>query len=116
MAKKVVDTPLDRQINNKMNELRDIMRTLQARVRQVLIKEKAVSVYPDGADKKKAEDVLELEKQKVLCSIASYDCRYMELTQLLSRNEERKTTQSFSLPCTSHEYVETIITSMIFSL
>lgn len=116
MAKKVIDTSLDRKIKDKMNELRDIMRILQARVRQVLIKEKTVSVYPDGVDKEKAKDALELERQKVLCSIGSYDCRYAELQKLLLRNEERKTTQSFSLPCASHEYVETIIASMIFPL
>lgn len=114
MSKKNVPTYLDRQINDKMNELRNIMRTLQNRVQQIFIKEKAISLYPDGSDKEKAIDDLETAKQTLLCSIGSYDCRRMELAELLKKDGERNTTFGILLPTTSHEYIECLIRGLIF--
>lgn len=114
MKNKNVPTYLDRQISDKMNELRDIMRTLQTRIQQIFIKEKAVSLYPDGEDKEKAIDDLEAAKQTLLCSIGSYDCRRMELAELLKKDGERNTTKGFIMPCPSHEYVESVLYTIIF--
>lgn len=114
MKQKNVPTYLDRQINDKMNELRDIMRTLQIRIQQILIKEKIISLYPDGPNKEKAIDELETAKQTLLCSIGFYDCRRMELAELFKKDGERNTTFGMPLPDTSHEYIKSFISELMF--
>lgn len=114
MKKKNTPTFLDRQIINKQEEFQSIKNMLSARIKDVIVKEKAVALYPDGADKEKAIDDLETAKQLLLCSVGSYDCRRMEFAKLLKKEGERNTTFGMVLPFPSHEYIECVIRELLF--
>lgn len=114
MKKKDQRTFLDRQIIDKQNELMPIRTTMEQRVKNILVKEKAVSLYPNGPDRNKAIDDLETAKQKLLCSIGSYDCRLMEYSELLKKTSEKDTMFGSLPPCTSHECIEFFIRGLIF--
>lgn len=114
MGKKNQRTALDQQIIDKQNELISIRVTMEQKVKNILVKEKAVSLYPDGPDKEKAIDDLETAKQRLLCSVGSYDCRLMELSKLLKKTSEKDTMFCSLPPCTSHECIEFFIRGLIF--
>lgn len=114
MKKRNQRTFLDSQIMSKRDELQLVRNVLSTRVKNILAKEKAVLLYPDGPDKKKAINDLETEKQLLLCSVASYDTLRMEFRELLKKDSERNTTINIDIPCSSHEYIECIIRGLIF--
>lgn len=104
------DTALDRAIKAKVIEIHETKVLLRERVINVIIANKAIKCYPDGADKIKAEKDAESMKNVLLASIGHYDCLMRDYNELLNKvgdNCIRNTTKGWhNNYCNSHKLVE----------
>lgn len=107
--KKDLDTPADFQLKRLYEPFYDVVKEIYVTIREVIVKEEVIKIYPDGTDKDKAIKDYHFEQQHLLALIGEYDDLRNQIDNFIKNNkEERKTTMRWNTPVTSHKKVETI--------
>ena len=65
----------------------DALYRLSDMTEKVVVKREVISLYPEGADKKKAQKDYEESQQQLLCAIANFDGRRLEMIQFYEEGE-----------------------------
>jgi hypothetical protein len=79
-------TPEDNYRKELQNKLYNSSRELENIVKEVLARNIAISVYPDGADKEVAKEEASNAKFKLLCAIGNYDDIRCQLIGYIDNN------------------------------
>lgn len=107
--KKNADTSADFQLKELYYPFIDLRDEFHSTIRQVIVKEEVIKIYPDGDDKDAAIKDYHFEQQHLLALIGEYDDLKNQIDNFIKNNkEERHTTAHWEIPRTSHEAVEAI--------
>ena len=110
-------TPQDNKYQQLWYEALDAESCLQERARRVLVSRLAVELYPDGPDKKKAEEDLLTDRRHLLTYIGHYDGRLWELTNYYRDNSNNFVVMVNSTPSLfkdSHKVIEEVCRERLF--
>lgn len=106
---KDLNTPADLQLKRLYEPFHKVEKEIYATIREVIVKEEVIKIYPDGADKDKAIKDYHFEQRHLLALIGEYDDLRNQIDNFIKNTkEERKTTSHWSTPMTSHKTIETI--------
>lgn len=101
----ITDTAYDCLVKKLMRELTDARIEIEERVKKVICRIGVIELYPEGADKKRAQADAEKSKQTLLSAIGIYDDLARQYNEALNKTD-RKTTLYYGKVLTSHEIVE----------
>lgn len=101
--KKKKEEPKNPLLEAKRDELIELtQRRLYKQIKEILIKQGVINIYPIGADRDKAKKDLESAKQYLLCIIAEYDDKSRQYNNCKKNYPEYKDVDFVS----SHELIE----------
>jgi hypothetical protein len=104
---KVTSTLQDRKIKNLQADRYDAWKEVERRAEQVLIRNGAIEMYPEGADKEKAKKDAESAKRILISAVAVYDDLCNQYKKAFEEPFERVTTKDYKCICKpSHEIIE----------
>lgn len=107
--KKNADTSADLQLKELYYPFINLCDKFYSTIREVIVKEEVIKIYPDGADKNKAIKDYHFEQQHLLALIGEYDDLRDQISNFIKKNkEERHTTTHWVIPRTSHATIEAI--------
>ena len=106
--KKPVDTPLDKAIKDKVEEILRAAERIKYATTNLIVTKGVAELYPEGPDKEKAIKNMGIFQKSLLGAIGTYDWLMIEYQELLRKEEERITTLNFSVRRVppSHNIVE----------
>lgn len=90
-------------LDTKRDEVIKITQRLYKQVKEIMIKQGVIDIYPTGTDQDKAKKDLESAKQYLLCIINEYDDKNQQYNNSKKNYPEYK---SVDYP-SSHEQIET---------
>ena len=100
------DTPDDIRLKAIEEERCEAIGTLRMRVEKVIIRNGAIDLYPEGADKEAAKRDAEKAKYELLCIIGHYDDLVRQYKEVVASPNRVTTTYYGRTLQTSHEWIE----------
>lgn len=100
--------PYDNHADELIYELWDTERHLEKSVETAILRTGVTSLYPDGADRKKAWSDADKAKHSLLVAIGAFDTARLVYNDYVNKNQEKFDNPRNPWKSTSHEIIERV--------
>ena len=105
----ITDTMQDKKVKELAYDISEESARITDYATKVIVRNGAIELYPEGADKEKAKKDAQSARMLLLSAIGVYDDLIRQYKEALASNYERVTTLHYSAKyLTSHEIVENV--------
>ena len=96
----------ENRVDDLIYEVWEARDRLTAKAKQVVTRLRVISLYPDGADRKKAVSDAEEAKHALIVAVGEYDTPRMEYNNYIKKYAEKFDSPKREWTTTSHEIIE----------